>query len=272
MDPTALQLFYQAFGLDPEKLRPFMLHDIAVFLPYTPVKLLKDVFQELQLYDLVEMLEQVKSRSLRPSLPLKDMKKLLNVSGRPSKFYNKAEVLIVEHSDRNAVVDAYPDVERIGCFFQALNSQSQITKLTLDVAGQKENELKRLTDRKAREDYCDLMAKGREAMIKEHLGGKEVVDFSNVIDRLRSIDFSLVKELLSELRALNHEETPAIKKRLEKIIQEREQRKIEIEEIVEEIQQKKEEIKRLHQGEKEKFQTAVSTVMDKWILQAKDEG
>ena len=272
MDPTALQLFYQAFGLDPEKLPPFMLHDIAVFLPYTPVKLLKDVFQELQLYDLVEMLEQVKSRSLRLSLPLKDMKKLLNVSDRPSKFYNKAEVLIVEHSDRNAVVDAYPDVERIGCFFQALNSQSQITKLTLDVAGQKENELVLLTARKAREDYCDWTAKAREAMIKELLESREGVVYSNVVDHLRSIDFSLAQEISSELRALNHEERPAIKTRLEKVIEEREQRKMKIEEIVEEIQQKKEEIKRLHRGEREKFQTAVSTVMDKWIRQAKDEG
>ena len=272
MDPTALQLFYQAFGLDPEKLPPFMLRDIAVFLPYTPVTLLKDVFQELQLYDLVEMLEQVKSRSLRPSLPLKDMKKLLNVSGRPSKFYNKAEVLIVEHSDRNAVVDAYPDVERIGCFFQALNSQSQITKLTLDVAGEKENELILLTDRKAREDCRDVIAKAREAMIKDRLIRNEGVDFSNVIDRLRSINFSFAQELLPDVRALKHEERPAIIKRLEKVIEEREQRKMEIEEIVEEIEQKKEEIKRLHQGEKEKFQTAVSTVMDKWIRQAKDEG
>ena len=272
VDPTALQLFYQAFGLDPEKLPPFMLHDIAVFLPYTPVKLLKDVFQELQLYDLVEMLEQVKSRSLRPSLPLKDMKKLLNVSGRPSKFYNKAEVLIVEHSDRNAVVDAYPDVERIGCFFQALNSQSQITKLTLDVAGQKENELILLTDRKEREDHYDLIAKAREAMFKEHLEIKEGVGHSKVMDHLEIIDFPLARELGPEFTALSHEERPAIKKRLEKVIEEREQRKMEIEEIVEEIQQKKEEIKRLHQGEKEKFQTAVSTVMDKWIRQAKDGG
>ena len=47
---------------------------------------------------------------------------------------------------------------------------------------------------------------------------------------------------------------------------------MEIEKIVKEIQQKEEEIKRHHQGEKEKFQAAVSTVMDKWIRQAKDEG
>ena len=268
-DPTAQQLFYQAFGLDPEKLRPYMLHDIAEFFPYTQVKVLEEVFQELQLYDLVEMLEKVKLRSLRPSLPLKEMKKLLNVSGRPSKFYNKAEVLIIEQSDRNAVVDAYPNVEGIGSFFQALNSQSQITKLTVTAAGQTESELIILKDRKAREDHIDLIAKAKEATFKEALEGKAGVSYSNVIDLC---EYEELHGLDTELRALSREERPAIKKRLEKVIEEREQRKMEIEKIVEEIQQKEEEIKRHHQGEKEKFQAAVSTVMDKWIRQVKDEG
>ena len=65
---------------------------------------------------------------------------------------------------------------------------------------------------------------------------------------------------------------PAVKKLLEKMIEEREQRKLEIRKIVKEIQQKEEEIKRHHQREKEKFLLAVSTVMDKWNHQAKDEG
>ena len=52
------------------------------------LKLLKDVFQQFQLYDLAEMLEKVKSRWLRPSLPMKETKKLLNVSERPSKIYS----------------------------------------------------------------------------------------------------------------------------------------------------------------------------------------
>lgn len=166
--PTAQQRFYQAFGLNPEKLSPSMLKNIAEFFPYTQVKVLEEVFQELQLYDLAEMLEKVKSRSLRPSLPLKEMKKLLNVSGRPSKFYNKAEVLIIEYYDRNAVVDGYRNVERIGCFFKALNSQNQITKLTVKVAGRTE-ELIALRESKETEDNLDLVAKAKEAFLKKHL-------------------------------------------------------------------------------------------------------
>ena len=56
------------------------------------------------------------------------------------------------------------------------------------------------------------------------------------------------------------------------MIEEREQRKLELEKTVEKIQQKLEEMKRHHQGENEKLEVAVSTVMDKWIRQAKDEG
>ena len=265
-DPTALQRFYQSFGLDREKESLYMLLHIAEFFPDTPVKLLKDIFWELQLYDLAEMLEKVKSRALRPSLPLKEMKKLLNASERPSKFYNKAEVLIIEYSDRNTVEDAYPDVERIGCFFQALNSQSQITKLTVKVAGQTANELIALRESKKTEDHLDLMAKAKEAFLKEYLEEQLPKSHYKVMSIVAAPRFT------EEERSVFQEGGPAMKKLLEKVIEEREQRKLELEKTVEKIQQKLEEMKRHHQGEKEKLQVAVSTVMDKWIRQAKDEG
>lgn len=45
-----------------------------------------------------------------------------------------------------------------------------------------------------------------------------------------------------------------------------------LEKIEQEIKQKEEELQRELQGEKDKFQMAVSLVMDKWICQANDEG
>ena len=276
VDPNAQQRFYQAFGLNPEKLSPRMLNKIDEFFPYTQVKVLEEVFQELQLYDLAEMLEKVKSRSLRPSLPLKEMKKILNVSGRPSKFYNKAEVLIIEYSDRNAVEDAYPNVERIGCFFQALNSQNQITKLTVKVAGQTENELIALRSRKERELEDDLDSMKKESAFQEYLEGNEGAynEYQIMMLRRRALwGYYGRKEELTDLTALSVKDRRlAIKNLLEKVTEEREQRKMKIEEIVEEIEQKEEEMRKHYQGEKEKFQMAVSTVMDKWIRQAKDEG
>ena len=271
VDPTAQQRFYQAFGLNPQKQSPY----IAEFFPYTSVKLLKDVFQELQLYDLAEMLEKVKSRELRPSRPLKEMKKLSNAGGRPSKFYSKAEVLMIKYSDRKTVPEGfYPDVGRIGCFFQALNSQNQITKLTVKVPGRAEDVLNILENRKGKEDDLDLMAKAKEAALKGYLESYES-GYTTGHKILNHFDYPgnpLTEVERTELRALSVEACgPAIKKLLEKVIKEREQRKLKIEKIVEKIQQKKEELER-YQGEKEKFQMAVSTVMDKWIHQAKDEG
>ena len=272
VNPTVQQRFYQAFGLNPEKLFPSMLKKIAEFFPDTSVKLLKDVFQELQLYDLAELLEKVKSRELRPSLPLKEMKKLLNASGRPSKFYSKAEVLMIGYSDREAIAEVFnPDVERIGCFFQALNSQSQLTKLTVKVAEQTENALMLLKNRKAAEDSLDSVAKDKEVALKKYLESDEIG--ANRFKQFRRMICHFTVEERTKLEyPINVTSEPKIKKLLEKVIEEREQRKMVIEQIVEEIQQKEEEIKRHHQREEEKFQMAVSTVMDKWIHQAKDEG
>ena len=273
VDPNAQQRFYRAFGLSPEKLSPHML---AELFPYTQVKVLEEVFQELQLYDLVEMLEKVKSCSLRPSLPLKEMKKLLNVSGRPSKFYNKAEVLIIEYSDGNAVVDAYPNVERIGCFFQALNSQNQITKLTVKVAQQTENELMVLRDRKEKEvkDHFDSMEK--ESAFKEYLEGHESAynEYHHMMFRRKPFRGNYGrKDELTDLTALKVKDRRlAIENRLEKVTEKREQRKMKIEKIVKKIEQKEEEMRKHHQGEKEKIQMVISNVMDNWIRQAKDEG
>ena len=227
VDPTAQQRFYEAFGLNPEKLSPYMLKNIAEFFPYTRVKVLEEVFQELQLYDLVEMLEKVKLRSLRPSLPLKEMKKLLNVSGRPSKFYNKAEVLIIEQSDRNAVVDAYPNVEGIGSFFKALNSQNQITKVTVKVAGQTEKELIASRDGIATEDHLDSIAKDAEEAIKEYLESDErgYNKFLHRILRRGASDMLLTEDVRTAL--IVGDVGSAAKNLLEKVIEGREQIKIE---------------------------------------------
>ena len=172
---------------------------IRELFPDTPVTLLRDVFEKLQLYDLVDLLEKVKPRTLRPAFPMKEMDKLVNArKQRPPKFYRKAEVLIIEYSGR-APLDA-PSVERIGSFFQSINSQNQVNKVTVKVPEQSLPHL------------IDLRSKKK-----------------------RAEDLNLEK-------------------------------------IEQEIKQKEEELQRELQGEKDKFQMAVSLVMDRWICQANDEG
>ena len=91
--------------------------------------MLKEVFEALKLYDLVELLERVtKPRTLHPALSLKEIETLQDASDRPTKFYSKAEVLIIQNGENVAGNNA----EKIGTFFSALNSQTQVTSLSME--------------------------------------------------------------------------------------------------------------------------------------------
>ena len=129
-DPSALDRFYRSFGLDSTKFYSRRGQwSITEFFPDTPIKMLKDVFEALKLYDLVELLERVtKPRTLHPALSLKEIETLEDASNRPAKFYNKAEVLIIQN-DEGIVGN---NVEKIGTFFKTLNSQTQVTTLRME--------------------------------------------------------------------------------------------------------------------------------------------
>ena len=126
-DPTSLHRFYQSFGLDSTKFYSGRGQwNITEFFPDTPIKMLKDVFEALKLYDLVELLERVtKPRTLHPALSLKEIENLQDASNRPTTFYGKAEVLIIQSDE----ADVGNNAERIGSFFKALNAQTQVTIL-----------------------------------------------------------------------------------------------------------------------------------------------
>ena len=129
-DPTALDRFYRSFGLDSTKFYSRRGQwSITEFFPDTPIKMLKEVFEALKLYDLVELLERVtKPRTLHPALSLKEIETLQDASDRPTKFYSKAEVLIIQNGENVAGNNA----EKIGTFFSALNSQTQVTSLSME--------------------------------------------------------------------------------------------------------------------------------------------
>lgn len=252
-DATALQRFYQWFGFDYERMRPTNLQKIGELFPDTPVTLLRDVFEKLQLYDLVELLDKIKPRTLRPAFPLKEMENLLNASERPTKFYSKAEVLIIEYYGNEVGEDScVKRGERIGSFFHGLNSQSQVNKVTAKIPDQLLQDLKRLTVSEHSGEVRRLrQRKGRRV-------GGQMASSTNTN-----------KQQLSKFT----KEEPVMKiESPEKVTKEKQQRNLELEKIRGEIKQKEEELKRELVGEKEKFQMAVSAVMDKWICQANDEG
>ena len=105
-DWAALKQIYQSFGMDictswsHSLLRTFI--DVLHMFPDTPVKLLKEVFEALQLCGVIDLLEEGKpraTRSLRPALRLQEMEKLRNPDDRPTSYHSSAAVLIIESQE-----------------------------------------------------------------------------------------------------------------------------------------------------------------------------
>ena len=168
-----LNRFYRSFGLDPD-----LLHDeldrrsIGKIFPDTPVKLLKEVFEALKLYDFAEFLEKAtKPQILRPALPLKEIEKLSSVGNRPTKVYSKAKVLIVDVCEA-CESSADNDVEKAGSFFKAQNSRNEETTLKTYSFKELLADLDGLARDKVKEENDDSMIQTRETLLKELLKNK----------------------------------------------------------------------------------------------------
>ena len=219
-DHTALEQFCQSFGLDRKKLHFSMRgesrQEIIELFPDTPVSLLRDVFRKLELYDLVELLEKVRPSTLR-ALPTKEMDKVLNANNkRPTKFFSKAEVLIIDYFDFAAVEKA--NIQRLGSFFKDLNSKSQVAEITAEVSFERRLEdINKLWERSAMESESDRRAEDEETMLKELLKEKFPNSGYKGTERRPSADLTRKKQLLSRF----YEQESAMKKRLGELVLER---------------------------------------------------
>ena len=126
-DQTAFEQVRQSFGFDRALplyfFRTSAFNEILSMFPDTPVKLLKEVFEALQLYDLIDLLEEGKpraTRSLRPALRLQEIEKLRNPDDRPISYHSSVAVLIIDFKE------AF-DTEGIEKFFKGLNTKSEVT-------------------------------------------------------------------------------------------------------------------------------------------------
>ena len=284
--------FYRSFGLDPD-----LLHDeldrrnIGKIFPDTPVKLLKEVFEALRLYDFAEFLEKAtKPRTLRPALPLKEIEKLSDASNRPTKIYSKAKVLIVNVCEA-CESSADSDVETAGSFFKAQNSQNEVTTLRTDSFKELLTDLDDLT-RRLKEERSDVSrAQTREALLKELLKNKIPDSWIKLKAAERSREFygysgevylekedQICKQLMprintkkdEQLLTLFSKEEPAMRNELKQLTEKREQWKTERKPLLE--KQKKEKVEELKK-EADKFEMAVFSVIDKWIeLHPNDKG
>ena len=124
-DQTAFKQICQSFGIYRTSFfsRARTFSGILSMFPDTPVKLLKEVFEALQLYDLIDLLEEGKpraTRSLRPALRLQEIEKLRNPDDRPISYHSSVAVLIIDFAETC-------DTEGIKKFFKALNTKSEVT-------------------------------------------------------------------------------------------------------------------------------------------------
>ena len=126
-DQTAFEQVRQSFGFDRSLSLYFLqtsaFSEILNMFPDTPVKRLKEVFEALQLYDLIDLLEEGKpraTRSLRPALRLQEIEKLRNPGDRPISYHSSVAVLIIDFAETC-------DTEGIKKFFKGLNTKSEVT-------------------------------------------------------------------------------------------------------------------------------------------------
>ena len=127
-DSDSARLILESFGITRDIMAEHSLENVGNvfnFFPNTPVKLLKDVFEALQLYDLVELLEKpanpLSAKSLRPALSLEEIRKLRITAGRPISYHSQAAVLIFAKDAQDS------SVKEIETFFKDLNVNSKVT-------------------------------------------------------------------------------------------------------------------------------------------------
>ena len=255
-DPSSEERFRKSFGLYPKrKLQPELgVSDIKKLFPDTPIRLLKDVFEALQLYDLVELLEKAKPRALRPALPLKEIEWLSKAINRPTTFYSKASVLGIDNGTDDSA-------ERIESSFKTLNSGSEVITITVAQLVSKLEALRRVK-------------KTKEGILQGSPFYYREMRLEDDLERLRRLPRKNQEKFLplpTQLRQrLEHQqrrfiaEESRLKNQLEEILKEKEQwMKQNLDSVEEELRQKEEEL----QKEDKEFQMALSTVVNKWAEQ-----
>ena len=125
-DHDALKRVLQSFGISNTPLRLRNISGIFQLFPDTPVTMLKDVFEALQLYDLLELLE-IKSikphRSLQLAYTLDEIKKLNGVADLPTTYHSCGAVLIITDDENVSSASA------IKTFFTDLDNKSDVTEI-----------------------------------------------------------------------------------------------------------------------------------------------
>ena len=128
-DRDAFKRVLQSFGITKNTLPPRNFSSIFQLFPDTPVTMLKDVFEALQLYDLLELLE-IKSAikphsSLQLANTLDEIKKLNGVADLPTTYHSCEAVLIITDDENVSSASA------IKTLFTDLDNKSNVTEILI---------------------------------------------------------------------------------------------------------------------------------------------
>ena len=262
VDPDTEKQFCQSLGLDPKSSHHSeVLRDIRELFPDTPIKVLKDVLEALQLFDLVDLLEKaLKQRALRPALPLKEIEKLPNARNRPTVLYSKASVLIVDaHTS-----DSDDNVKQIESFFKFLDSRNEVTTIIAKGVFEIKKILKEKMGSKEEMEWKDENDRRHEAYLRmqlrsERLQQAQMVQRNPTVDRTTSEPSPRETDDIQRKRLTGEESR--LKVKLDEVMERREQWAKEGKPSIEmAIKQKENEL----QKAKEKFEMDLSTNLKKW--------
>ena len=128
-DHDAFKRVLESFGITKKTSRFRNFSSIFQLFPDTPVTMLKDVFEALQLYDLLELLE-IKSAikphsSLQLAYTLDEIKKLNGVADLPTTYHSCGAVLIITDDENVSSASA------IKTLFTDLDNKSDVTEILM---------------------------------------------------------------------------------------------------------------------------------------------
>lgn len=145
-DKAAMEKVHQFFGL--KLTQQFGLDELKNLFPDTPVSVLKKCFETLWIYDLAEIMEKVKSRSLRPALSPEQIEKLRK-DDRPTKYHSNVAVLVIDFSVEEDIVERN-EAKNIETFFKDLHSRNEVAIISLVSSQETQEFLREIKERNHR--------------------------------------------------------------------------------------------------------------------------
>ena len=244
-DEAALEKFHRFFGLKMEGRFPLQV--LKQMFPDTAFSVLKECFEALWLCDLVEFMEKVKPRSLRPAVSPEQIEKLRRADDRPTKYHSDVAVLVVNHTVEEDFVER-EDAGKIETFFKDLNSRNEVAIISLGISQETREFLKITKKRKPEIRYFSFREDGYNMDLKRTL--QEMERLEKELEEVMQMEKGHEQRQSYQLeRKLNELKEDELRYRggLENVVKEREQVKRDYEEL------KKESVER------------ISTAMDELI-------